>query len=241
MPSSTAAGTPQPSLDVAQAIMAVALEQAERVGWEGVRLHRIAAALDIPLAEIHRHYRDANAIAEAWLSKADRAMLVAPQEPDFAQLQPAQRIERVMLRWLDALAPHRTVTRQMLLGKLYPGHPHFVASLIVRLSRTVQWLREAALLDAGPPRRQLEEIALTWLFEATVMVWAADRSEGQRTTRSFLANRLRDAARLGQFCSRAALDRMRERPSAAPIGKRTARRVSAGARVRRGRLPASRR
>lgn len=220
-----AADSPQQSLDVAHAIMAVALEQAERVGWDGVRLHRVAAALDIPLAEIYRHYRDADAIAEAWLSKADRAML-AQQEPDFARLPPAQRIERVMLQWLDALAPHRAVTRQMLLGKLYPGHPHFVASLIVRLSRTVQWLREAALLQAGPPRRQLEEIALTWLFVATVGVWAADRSEGQQTTRRFLANRLRNAQRLGQFCPAAALQRMRGQPPAAPIATGIARRQS---------------
>jgi AcrR family transcriptional regulator len=189
------------SADIAQAIMALALEQAERVGWEGVRLFDVAAALDISLADIYRHYRDADAIAEAWLSKADRAML-APAEPSFAELAPPQRIERVMLRWLDTLAPHRAVTRQILVGKLYPGHPHFVAALVVRLSRTVQWVREAALLRGGPPRRQLEEIALTWLFVATVAVWMVDRSDGQTITRRFLAGRLRDADRLQGWCPR---------------------------------------
>lgn len=185
--------------DLAQAIMALALEQAERAGWDGVRLFDVAAALDISLADIYRHYRDADAIAEAWLAKADRAML-APAEPGFADLPPPRRIERAILRWLDALAPHRTVTRQMLAGKLYPGHPHFVAALIVRLSRTVQWVREAALLPGGPPRRQLEEIALTWLFVATVAVWSVDGSDGQQRTRRFLANRLRDAGRLRAWC-----------------------------------------
>jgi ubiquinone biosynthesis protein COQ9 len=188
--------------DLAQAIMAVALEQAERTGWDGLRLHEVAAALDISLADIYRHYRDADAIAEAWLAKADRAML-EPQDPAFAELPPARRIERVILRWLDALAPHRTVTRQILVGKLYPGHPHFVASLLVRLSRTVQWVREAALLRGGPPRRQLEEIALTWLFVATVAAWSFDASEGQQRTRRFLAGRLRDAGRIRSICPRA--------------------------------------
>ena len=187
--------------DLAQAIMALALEQAERVGWDGVRLFDVAAALDISLADIYRHYRDADAIAEAWLAKADRAMLAAA-EPGFTELPPPQRIERAILRWLDALAPHRTVTRQILVGKLYPGHPHFVAALVVRLSRTVQWVREAALLRAGPPRRQIEEIALTWLFVATVAVWAVDGSQGQQTTRRFLANRLRDIGRLQGWCPR---------------------------------------
>jgi ubiquinone biosynthesis protein COQ9 len=187
--------------DLAQAIMAAALEQAARVGWEGLRLFDVAAALDISLADIYRHYRDADAIAEAWFCKADRAML-APPDQGFAALTPPQRIERLVLRWLDALAPHRAVTRQMLVGKLYPGHPHFVAALVVRLSRTVQWAREAALLRGGPPLRQLEEIALTWLFVATVAVWAVDGSDGQQSTRRFLAARLRDADRLRTWARR---------------------------------------
>jgi AcrR family transcriptional regulator len=187
--------------DPAQAIMAVALEQAARTGWERLRLFDVAAALDLSLADIYRYYRDTDAIAEAWLAKADRAML-APQDAGFAALARTQRVERVILRWLDTLAPHRTVTRQILIGKLYPGHPHFIAALLVRLSRTVQWVREAALLRSGPPLRQLEEIALTWLFVATVAVWAFDGSEGQQTTRRFLAGRLRDAERLQTWARR---------------------------------------
>jgi hypothetical protein len=81
----------------------------------------------------------------------------------------------------------------MLLGKLYPGHPHHLAALVFRLSRTVQWWREAAGLDAPPPRRQIEEVALTSLFVATVACWAADGSPGQRATRAFVARSL-DAA-----------------------------------------------
>jgi hypothetical protein len=88
------------------------------------------------------------------------------------------------------LAPHRRVARDMLLGKLYPGHPHHVLALVFRLSRTVQWWREAARLDAPPPRQQVEEIGLTWIFAATVAVWAADGSPDQKATRAFLARAL---------------------------------------------------
>jgi AcrR family transcriptional regulator len=179
----------RPPVD-AEAILDEALAEAGRVGWHGLRLHRVAARLGQPLSELYRHYRDADAIAEAWLSRADRAMLSAAAVPGLARRKPRDRLERTLLAWLDALAEHRAVTAQMLLGKLYPGHPHHLAGLVFRLSRTVQWWREAAGLDAGPPRRQLEEIALTTLFAATVACWGADRSPGQAVTRTFVTRAL---------------------------------------------------
>jgi len=180
----------------AEAILHEALAEADRVGWDGLRLHRVAARLGLPLSDLYRHYRDGDAIADAWLSRADRAMLSAAAVPGLARRQPRDRLERTLLAWLDALAEHRAVTAQMLLGKLYLGHPHHLAGLVFRLSRTVQWWREAAGLDAGPPRRQIEEIALTALFAATVACWGADRSPGQAVTRTFLTRALGAADRL---------------------------------------------
>ncbi len=110
--------------------------------------------------------------------------------PALAELATTERIARAIFGWLDELAPHRAVACQILVGKLYPGHPHLVAGTVVRLSRTVQLLREVAGLHAPPPRRQLEEIVLTNLFVATILRWARDRSEGQDDTRRWLRRRL---------------------------------------------------
>jgi ubiquinone biosynthesis protein COQ9 len=180
------------SADDAALIVAAALDEAAQSGWAGLRLNRVAARLGLTLPEIYVHFRDAEAIADAWLATGDRAMLALGGR-GYLTLAPAARIERAILAWLDALADHRAVTREILLGKLYPGHPHHLIGLVLRLSRTVQWLREAARLDAAPPQRQVEEIGLTWLFAATVVVWSLDRSEGQARTRAFLAARLRQA------------------------------------------------
>ncbi|HJS30548.1 MAG TPA: TetR/AcrR family transcriptional regulator [Alphaproteobacteria bacterium] len=174
---------------LAERIVETALDEAERVGWQALRLHRVAERLDLSLAELYRNFADADAIAEAWLSRADRAML-ARRGRAFARRAPAVRLEETLLAWLDALSGHRALTRSILRDKLYPGHPHHLTSLVFRLSRTVQWWREAALLDDGPPRRQIEEIALTWLFVATVGVWANDASPGQQATRRFLKRAL---------------------------------------------------
>lgn len=192
-------------------IVRATLAQADEVGWEGVRLRRVADSLDISLVELRAQFRDQDAVAEAWLAEADAAMLASPGL-DAADLPPPERIARAIMRWLDVLAAHKRVAAQMLLGKLYPGHPHYVAGLVFRLSRTVQWLREAARLDAPPPRRQVEEIGLTWLFVGTVVVWARDSSIGQIRTREFLARRLGEADRLLGRCAR-------RRPRAASLSQ----------------------
>ena len=102
----------------------------------------------------------------------------------------------MITRWLDALAPHRRIVGEMLRYKFQPAHVHLQAALVVRLSRTVQWVREAARLDAAGRRRQIEEMGLTALFMATVMVWLTDTSEGHQRTRAILERRLASADRL---------------------------------------------
>lgn len=182
------------------ALIETALAEAARDGWEGLRLHRVAAACGTTLAALVTRFPSADALADAWLDRANVAMAAAA--PALAGLAPPARIEGALFAWLGALAAHRAVARAILLGKLYPGHPHLVAGLVVRVSRTVQLLRDAARLDAPPPRRQLEEIALTWLFVAAVARWAADTSEGQRATRDFVRRALAGLDRLARAAPR---------------------------------------
>ncbi len=189
-----------PRRDVADRILRAALDEAERSGWQALRLNQVAAKLGLALTEVYAHFHDSDAIAEAWLATADRAML-RTRSRAFALRPPPERLAETLLDWLGALSSHRKVTAEILLGKLYPGHPHYLTALVFRLSRTVQWWREAALLNAPPPVRQLEEIALTWLFVASVVVWANDGSTGQAATRRFVERRLAEAAQARNMLS----------------------------------------
>ena len=119
--------------------------------------------------------------------------MLAPTGSGFVRLPARQRVCDLMLRWFDALAGHRRVTGQMLATKLYPAHPHHWVPMIFNLSRLIQWLRDAAALDAGGRRRQIEEVGLTVLFLATLAVWLNDDSAGQERTRRFLERRLATA------------------------------------------------
>jgi len=185
-------GTAAPSAErIRDAVMAAA----EAEGWDAVRLRRVAETLGCPLAELHSRFRDLNAVADAWFAGAGRAM-VAPVDAGFFDRPAPERLHLLIMRWFDALAPHRRVTAAMLRGKLYPGHPHHWAPMIFNLSRTIHWLRDAAGLDATGRRRQIEEIGLTGVFLGTLAVWCRDRSDGQAESRQYLEKALERSDRL---------------------------------------------
>ena len=173
------------------AIVDAAIARAEVVGWENIALRDVAAAVGLPLAELLTRFRDADAIADAWFGRG-RAAMATPGQDDESGLPAKQRLEASMLRWFDALAPHRRVTVQMLQTKLWPFHPHHWVPMIFSLSRHVQLWRDVARLEAAGPMRAVEEVALTWLFLATVAVWATDGTSHQERTRAFLRARLAD-------------------------------------------------
>ena len=189
--------------DLSRAIVDAALELAEERRWAAVRLHDIAARLGVPPNDILAHYRDLDAVADAWFRRGLDAM-IAPKGADFPGLPAKERVETCLLAWFDALAPHRAATAAMLRGKMHLPHPHHWVPMVFNLSRLIQWLREAALLPAryGTRRAQVEEMGLTLLFLATLRVWARDGSEGQERTRRFLRRRLDRADRILRTCGR---------------------------------------
>ncbi len=181
--------------DLATSIVETALDLAEEIGWSSVPLHEVAARLKIPMSDLLAHYRDKDAIADAWFGRATAAMLAAPPS-GFDKQPPEARLHFLMMRWFDTLAGHREVTGQMVREKLYPSHPHHWVPMIFNLSRTVQWLRDAALLEAEGRRRQAEEVGLSALFLATLRVWLNDETTDQTHTREYLTRRLDQADRL---------------------------------------------
>lgn len=182
-----------------EAIVDAALARAERTSWEALRLHEVAGDLGATLNELRAHFREKEDIVDAWFDRADGAMLEQAARTDWTGVPPAERLERVMMAWFDALAPHRRVTRQMIWNKLEPGHVHYQIKGLLRVSRTVQWMREAAGRTAPLPWRALEETVLTGIYLASFGCWMYDDSAGSARTRAFLRARLDAAGRLARF------------------------------------------
>lgn len=176
-------------------IVDAAIELGEQLSWEAARLHAVAAALDISLDDIRRHFREKEDLVDAWFDRADGAMLRCAQGAEFTGLSIRERLQQLILAWLDALAPHRKVTREMIYGKLEPGHLHIQIPGLMRVSRTVQWMREAARCDATFLRRALEETALTSIYLTTFFHWMRDESPQSEATRRLLERLLSEAER----------------------------------------------
>ena len=188
--------------DLKQAIVDTALSLAEEKDWESVRLHQVADALSISLDEIRLHFREKEDIIDAWFDRADQAMLQIRETENFMHCSPHEKLHRLLMNWLAALQQHRRVTRQMIFGKLEPGHIHYQIKGLLRVSRTVQWLREAAGLSSTLPGRAIEETALTALYLVTFTKWMFDDTRDSQSTSRFLKNRLNPTCRLYPYSER---------------------------------------
>ncbi len=173
-----------------EAILDKALELAESSSWEAVRLHDVAMALQISLDDIRVHFRQKDDLAEAWFDRADSAMLTDAAGFEYRNLSGRDRIHRSIMVWLGALAAHRHITRDMLLYKLEPGHIHFQALGLTRISRTVQWILEAANSDSRWGGRIFEEIGTTSIYLSGVTSWLFDNSAGSEKTSRLLSRLL---------------------------------------------------
>jgi len=177
-------------VELRERLLDAALELAAEQDWESVRLAAVAARAGVGLAELAACFREKEDIAEAWFDRADRAMLARVTAPDFDGLGPGERLGELILAWIAALAPHRRTTRAMLLNKLEPGHLHVQVPALLRISRTVQWFREAA--DRRVAGRPLDEAALTLVYLGVFTRWLAGSGDLE-DTRAFLGRQLRRA------------------------------------------------
>lgn len=193
------------SSGLAQQILDTALELGEQRGWNGVHLHEIAQEMGIGLAEIGRHYESKDAIADAWFDRADLALLSAAETTGWLESSPRERLHRAIFCWLDVLAGHRRLTSTMLRYKLQPEHLHLQVLGVLRISRTVQWIREVACLTTVGWRRELEEAALTAIYLSSFARWLNDESEGAARTHAYLDRQLAGAERIARRLSQSPL------------------------------------
>ncbi|KKO47587.1 TetR family transcriptional regulator [Arsukibacterium sp. MJ3] len=180
-------------LDI-QHILDHALVLAEHSSWENLQLTALANSLNFSVVQLARLVKQKDELADAWFDRADEAMLSTELAgADTA----ADKLELAIRSWLNALVPYPRLTRQMLYYKLEPGHVHLQAAALLRISRTVQWLRELTGLKASGSARVTQELALSGLFVSIFIGWLHDTSPAQTASLKRLKFALATLNKLG--------------------------------------------
>ena len=179
-------------------IIDTTLTFASERAWEPLRLFDIAEALDVTLDDIRIHFREKDELIDAWFDRADQAMLERGTSTAFYDLDMRERLTDALFAWFSVLAPHRRVARQMMAHKLEIGHIHVQILGLFRVSRTVQWWRETARMDAADMWRAIEETVLTTIYLKTFAFWLFDSTKDSEMTRKFLGFQLRGAERFAK-------------------------------------------
>ncbi|MGD8558857.1 MAG: TetR/AcrR family transcriptional regulator [Gammaproteobacteria bacterium] len=164
---------------------------ADKKHWEDLQLYEVADELGITLAQLSDCYSQKDALTDALFDRATRAMLEQCGQTKMLPLPMRDRLYVAVTTWLDSLAPHRTVARQMLKYKLEFGHIHLQVLELLRISRTVQWVREVCICEATDAKRIMEEVVLSSIFVMTFTFWLWDDSANQQRTREKLENLLK--------------------------------------------------
>jgi ubiquinone biosynthesis protein COQ9 len=183
-----------------QKIIDKALELADKSSWEGVRLYDIAKALNIELDVIYHIFCEKDEIIDAFFARADLAMLQKGCSLLAKNYSPQDVLHQLLMSWFEPLAPYKKVCRQMIGSKLEFGHVHIQIPALMRISRTVQWWREAGKRKARFLKRALEETALTTVYLATFFHWLSDESDDCQKTNLFLKKRLENMTCLLNCC-----------------------------------------
>lgn len=179
-------------------IVDAAVALGELRSWNAVHLYDIAEHMGIPLAEIERHFRNKDEIADAWFRRADNAIAACASEPRWMSLTIRERLSRAIRAWFAALEPHKDVAKEMLAYKVQPDHIHLVVKGVIRTSATVQWVREAARVPATGLKRELEEPVLTAIFLGALASWLTEKTPGTPRTWKWMERQLAWADRVAR-------------------------------------------
>ena len=164
--------------------------------FEEVRLADIAARAGTSLAQLRGEFPSALAILAAHMKAVDRAVLAG----DFSDMEEEpvrERLFDVLMRRLEALAPHRQAIRSLL--RSARRDPPLALALNGLAVRSQQWMLAAAGIDASGPRGMIRAQGLAVLFAPVLRTWVRDEDPGLARSMAALDRALARGQRLAGF------------------------------------------
>src|SRR5271154_3633724 len=166
---------PAPTTDREKIIAAFLALLAEKP-FEAIGLADIASNAKVSLVQLRSEFPSTLAIVAAHIKETDRAVL-AKDLSDMAEEPARERLFDVLMRRLEALAPHREAVRS-LLRSARRNLPLAVA-LNGLAVRSQQWMLAAAGIGSSGPRGMIRAQGLAMLFASVLRTWIDDEDPGQ--------------------------------------------------------------
>ncbi len=189
-PASSAASTERDKI-IAGFLSLLAEKPIERIG-----LADIATEAGVSLAALRDEFSSPLAIYSAHVKSIDRAVLTADLS-DTAEEPPRERLFDVLMRRLDAMAPHREAVRSLLRSAM--RNPPLALALNRFAVRSQQWMLTAAGISASGPQGMVRAQGLALLFGSVVRQWTRDDDDGLARTMAALDRALARGQRFSGF------------------------------------------
>jgi AcrR family transcriptional regulator len=177
---------------IVAAFMALLAEKPiEQIGFA-----EIAAHAGVSLAELRGRYGSTLAILAAQMKETDRQVL-AGGDADMAEEPPRERLFDVLMRRIEALAPHKAAVRS--LARSAARNPGLAFALNGLSVRSQQWMLTAADISASGPKGMLRAQGLAVLFASVLRTFVDDDDDGHAKTMAALDRALARGQRWSGF------------------------------------------
>jgi len=164
---------------IIDALMALVAERSiEEVGFAD-----IAGRAGVSLADLRQEFGGKLAIVAACVKDIDRKVL-AGGDADLAEEPPRERLFDVLMRRLEALAPHRAAIKSLM--RSARRHPSLALALNSLAVRSQQWMLTAANIDAAGPRGWLRAQGVAFLYARVLRTFVEDDDPGLARTMAAL-------------------------------------------------------
>jgi AcrR family transcriptional regulator len=176
---------------IAAFLALVAEKPIEQIGFA-----EIAREAGVSLAHLRNEFPSTLAIVAAHIKDIDRAVL-AGDSSDMDEEPARERLFDVLMRRLEALAPHRQAVRSLL--RSAGRNPPLALALNKFAVRSQQWMLTAAGINASGPRGMLRAQGLALLFGSVLRTWIRDDDQGLARTMAALDRALARGQRFSGF------------------------------------------
>lgn len=157
-------------------------------GWRTLALADIAAATGLSLAQLYAVFPSKRAVLAAFEHRLNEQTLAGPTS---AEDSIRDRLFELVMRRLDALAPHKAAVKALV--RDLPWDPAVALCGGPRFMNAMRWIAESAGVETGGIAGMLRVKGVAAVYLATLRAWLADDSADNTKAMAALDRALKQA------------------------------------------------